>query len=826
VSGASDDRQILHDLAALAGATSPQGMQYPALVLRELRAFPEGLLKRKLTENLAGWATLDAEERKARHARTMALLGEALRASSQLDVPSEANTTAPARATSSPHRPAASSPPPADDRRPTLRQAQGGPSDDPLLHPLRTLKGIGPKKAETLAAKGLTTVGDLLFYLPYRYENRAERTTLRSVAPGTGVLVSGHVLARGAVRMRRFPLAYRIEIRLEGAERVSCVWFRTNREQQAAWERRFPVGAPIEAAGELAFFDGRPSLMHPETGAPGALERGLIPVYSESEGLTTRGVRAWMRTALAMVQGRVGDPLPAGLRARYALIERERALVALHVPADAAVDPTRPDYPPRRRLVFEEFLLLSLGLLVRRRGTHRARGLVHRDCAQAMRELEPGLPFRLTAAQSRALGDIVADLESGHPMHRIVQGDVGSGKTAVALIAAAVAMRNGYQAALMAPTELLAEQHLRNAERFLRPFGLNLALLTGSTPAKARRELAARLQAGSPLLVVGTHALLEADAAFTKLALAIVDEQHRFGVKQRAELAAKGAGGVPPHFLVMSATPIPRTLAMTLYGDLDVSVIDELPPGRHPVETQLVVHEEDRKRLMGHVKHELAAGRQIYWVFPLIEESEKIELKDATRAAELLQQALPQTKVELLHGRLTAAEKDAVMGRFTRGESGVLVATTVIEVGVDVPNASLMVVEHADRFGLSQLHQLRGRVGRGAAKSYCYLRVDEHPHGDVADRLRVMTQTNDGFRIAEADLEIRGAGDLLGTKQSGLPSMHLANPVRDAAVLSQAREAAEEILRTDPTMEQAEHRPLRALVERAWAGKLQFTTAG
>lgn len=817
------DASTLTELAAFLGSLPYEGIEYPALVFKELRCLEDGLVKRKLLENLTGWASLPLEERKARHLRALAIVGNALREPSEAAGEQPSGSTGSMRSIQAPQATTDSTFTPDDTEVDPLAWEN---SEKALALPLSKLKGIGPKRAQTLAAKGLVTIGDLLAYLPYRYDLRVARRTLRGVPVGTGVLVQGHVLARGGVHMRRFPQAYKIEIGLEGNERVAAVWFRMSRPQQEFFSRNYPVNAELEAAGQLDFFDGRPSLIHPELGRPGTLERGLLPVYSETEGITTRSVRQWVGVALESLKGRIGDPLPGEIKRAHKLIGREQALWALHRPESQKDDPLRPDYPPRRRLVFDEFFVLSLGLLVRRHGAHKEKGLRHADTARYADEVAVRLPFPLTGAQMRAVNDIRHDLESGHPMHRLVQGDVGSGKTLVAFLAAAVAMRNGYQVALMAPTELLAEQHMRNAARYLKDFSLQTALLTGSTPAKARRELAARLQSGAPMLVVGTHALLEDDAAFTKLGLAIVDEQHRFGVRQRARLAAKGPEGVMPHFLVMTATPIPRTLAMTLYGDLDVSVIDELPPGRKPVDTKLVVSENDRKQLMAQVKTELAAGRQVYWVFPLIEESEKIELKDATRAAELLQQALPQTKVELLHGKMTAAEKDEVMGRFMRGASGVLVATTVIEVGVDVPNASLMVIEHADRFGLSQLHQLRGRVGRGAAKSSCYLRVDEAVHGDVAARLKVMTETNDGFRIAEADLEIRGSGDLLGTKQSGLPSMHIANPVRDAKTLAEARAAAEAILAADPQLEKPEHKPLRTMLETAWAGRLSFATAG
>lgn len=823
---ASGDSRLF-DLAAFLAAASPENLDYAAKLVTYLqRGYPVWLV-RKLTDNVTGWSKLDPQERRARHARALAIVGDALRHG----LPSPAEAVPPTRPSQDSEQ--QTSPAPASPQTAPW-QFEASP-DDPVAYAegekilgaaVTTLRGIGGKRATALKAKGIRTIGDLLAWLPHRYEARFERTTLRGLSQGIGVLVNGTVLVSGPSPLRRFPQAYRMDIRLASGERVSAIWFHATQAQRDFYARHFPSQAPIELAGTLDFFDGRPTFIHPDIGRPGSLERGLLPIYSEIEGVPAKALRQWIREALARAQTVCADPLPGEIRTTYQLIDRNQALRWLHMPERGVHDPTDPTFPPRRRLAFDEFFLLSLGLLIRRRGMSRETAPILTTLPAACDRVTAVLPFKLTSAQQRVLDDIDADFRAGRPAHRLIQGDVGSGKTLVALIAAAAALLDNRQAAFMVPTELLAEQHLKTAERFLSLAGFQIALLTGTTRIRERKALSERLKAGEPILVIGTHALIEPGVGFTRLAVVIIDEQHRFGVSQRIKLAAHAPSGQAPHLLVMTATPIPRSLAMTLYGDLDLSVIDELPPGRQPVETKLVINETDRRALMRRLKRELADGKQAYWVFPLIEESDKIALKDATRAAVLLQNALPHTRVALLHGRMEAADKEAIMRDFAKGAIGVLVATTVIEVGVDVPNATVMVIENAERFGLAQLHQLRGRVGRGSAGSVCFLRVDAGLYGDAAARLSIMTETQDGFRIAEADLEIRGAGDLLGTKQSGLPSLHIANPIRDAQTLAEARAAAERLLQKDPELRAPEHVPIRKLLEAAWAGRLQFATSG
>jgi ATP-dependent DNA helicase RecG len=440
--------------------------------------------------------------------------------------------------------------------------------------------------------------------------------------------------------------------------------------------------------------------------------------------------------------------------------------------------------------------------------------------------LEALLPFQLTGAQRRVLAEVYADMAKPHPMHRLLQGDVGSGKTIVALFAALVAIENGYQAAFMAPTELLAEQHFSTVHSFAGQLGVDTALLTGELTRTQRRELHGRVQSGDVALVVGTHALIQEGVAFKALGCAVIDEQHRFGVLQRAALRRLGTHGLAPDTLLMSATPIPRTLAMAVYGDLDISVLDELPPGRQPVRT-LLRHEGERAKVYDLVKRELDKGRQAYVVYPLVESSDVMELRDATTMAEELARAVfHDYRVGLVHGKMRAAEKDAVMRRFKAGDIQLLVSTTVIEVGIDVSNATIMVVEHAERFGLAQLHQLRGRVGRGGEASLCILLTPFHRGDDVHRRLQAMASTNDGFKIAEVDLELRGPGEMLGTRQSGLPDFRVANLIRDRTVLDEARQAADEWLRRDPKLESAESRPLRTVLAHRWAGRLELAEIG
>jgi ATP-dependent DNA helicase RecG len=500
------------------------------------------------------------------------------------------------------------------------------------------------------------------------------------------------------------------------------------------------------------------------------------------------------------------EKLPDWLREKYKLVKRFEALENLHLPpSDAGEEFVALASPYHRRIIFEEFFWLELYLAAKKTGLKKEEAPAFKPKLDLVKKLRENLPFQFTGAQSRALDEIVADLGKPHPMHRLVQGDVGSGKTLVALAASLVAIENGFQSAIMVPTEILAEQHYQNAKKFLEPLGIQVGLLTGSMKGSERTQTNQMLKNGMIQIVVGTHALIQEDVEFKNLGLAVIDEQHRFGVHQRGELKRKG---LSPHFLVMTATPIPRTLAMTVYGDLDVSVIDELPPGRSPVVTR-VTYESKHEQVMQFLGDQLKAGRQAYVVYPLVEESEKIDLKDAQSAFEQMQAELPQYKVALLHGKMKPDEKDDVMRRFRSGEFQVLVSTTVIEVGVDVANANIMIIHHAERFGLSQLHQLRGRVGRGKHKSYCVLVLGRAVSDESRARCEIMEKTNDGFKIAEADLELRGPGEFLGARQSGLTGFKMANLVRDVKILQDARAAAFEIFERDVALKQSENRTLR-----------------
>lgn len=501
------------------------------------------------------------------------------------------------------------------------------------------------------------------------------------------------------------------------------------------------------------------------------------------------------------------EKIPTWLREKYELVERFEAIETLHLPpADAGPEFVDQTSKYHRRIIFEEFFWLELFLAAKKSGLKREEAPVFKPKLDLVEKLKANLPFKFTGAQDRALKDIVGDLGKGHPMHRLVQGDVGSGKTLVALASALVAHQNGFQTAIMVPTEILAEQHDQNAKKFLEPLGLTVGLLTGSMKTSERNQTYEMLKKGMIDVVVGTHALIQEAVEFKNLGLVIIDEQHRFGVQQRSELKRKG---ISPHFLVMTATPIPRTLAMTVYGDLDVSIIDELPAGRSPIVTR-VTYESKRAQVMKFLTDQLKTGRQAYVVYPLVEESEKIDLKDAVSAYEEMQaQLAPDFKVGLLHGKMKSDEKDDVMRRFRAREFDVLVSTTVIEVGVDVPNANLMLIEHAERFGLSQLHQLRGRVGRGEHKSYCVLMLGNAVSEESKQRTQIMEQTTDGFKISEADLQIRGPGEFLGARQSGLPGFKMANLVRDVKILQEARTAAFEVLEKDPQLNSLENRTLR-----------------
>ncbi len=698
--------------------------------------------------------------------------------------------------------------------------------------PVQYVKGVGPKLGSLLEGRGLRSVRELLFFFPRRYEDRRAVRAIRDLLPDRSATFEGQVLVKSG---RGFRGKRSLEL-VVGDESgvVQLRWFRV---PGPTFADRFAKGQRVRVSGLVKAFRGRLQMVHPEvTLLDGRadnqaadelpeLEDALVPVYPEIEQLRPAHLRRIIDHALPAAH-RLEDLLPEDLRRRHGLPELADAVASLHRPP-AGTPQEQLDgaqTPWHRRLIYEELLLLELAVLQRKGKVQREPGRAI-PLASPLWESAGGLlPFTLTAAQGRALSEVEADLRRDVPMQRLLQGDVGSGKTAVALTAAAAVARAGLQAAIMAPTEILAEQHARTAERTLSPAGFRVELLTGHTGAADRRRLLAALAAGEVHVLIGTHALIQDDVGFSALALCIVDEQHRFGVLQRAALLARGRAGLgaTPHMLVMTATPIPRTLALTVYGDLDVSVIDELPPGRTPVRTQLF-RDKQRAQVYQRVRQAVLGGRQAYVVFPLVEESEgegMEGIRDATSAAEELSQGpLHGLSVALLHGRMAPDEKDAVMRAFAKGEVQVLVATTVIEVGIDVPNASVMVIEHAERFGLSQLHQLRGRVGRGAAQSECLLLARYAPSEEAWARLAIMEQTTDGFRIAEEDLKIRGPGDFLGTRQSGLPLFTVANLMRDQRLLMLARADAEALLAADPTLGAAENQGLvKLLAQRAAFG--------
>ncbi len=593
---------------------------------------------------------------------------------------------------------------------------------------------------------------------------------------------------------------------------------------------KFPIGRTLVVSGEVRQSPWGWEMPHPEVEPADDLEASpvhfnrIVPVYPGFERHEQRALRELAFRISEAWAAQIDEPLPDALRARLKLPGLGQALRELHFPSgDASLEVLNEHRSlAHQRLAFDELFFLQLGMALRRQGVKVQPGIAF-DVAPALVEKARALlPFRLTGAQERVTSQILRDMARPEPMNRLVQGDVGSGKTAVALMAAAVAVQNGFQVAVMAPTEILAEQHHRTFSKWFAPLGVSVALVTGSGTPKQKAAQREAVASGRVQVAVGTHALIVGEVAYQKLGFVVIDEQHRFGVIQRHALMSKGAR---PDVLVMTATPIPRTLAMTLYGDLDVSVIDELPPGRTPIETK-VWGDKQKPRAWEAVRAELAKGHQAYVVYPLVEESEKVDLADATQGAEQLAAIFPDARIGLLHGRMKQDEKDAVMGAFRAHQLDVLVSTTVIEVGVDVPNASIMVIEHAERFGLSQLHQLRGRVGRGAAKSYCVLVSGYALSEDSRERLAVMERSSDGFVIAERDLEIRGPGEFLGTRQSGLPELAVANLARDQALLAQAQDEARAIIARDPGLDAPEHaRLIRALDER-WEGRLKLARVG
>ncbi|KPL27626.1 MAG: ATP-dependent DNA helicase RecG [Acidithiobacillales bacterium SM1_46] len=663
---------------------------------------------------------------------------------------------------------------------------------------LSVLKGAGPKLRDKLSRLGLRTVQDVLFHLPLRYQDRTHITPIGAIAPGQEALVVGQIELADVAFRRRRTLIVRVA---DGTGSLILRFFHFNSAQQ----ENFARGRKAKLFGEVRAGPGGLEMVHPEYELSDdhmvvAPDAHLTPVYPTTEGVHQLGLRKLTDQALDRYLGAIHEWLPAELLAPLKLPTLQEALAFVHRPPPGApVDALlAARHPAQQRLAFEEMLAfhLSLKRLRARMRRHSAPVLV--GAGSLYTRFLASLPFTPTGAQQRVLAEIGRDLRMPHPMQRLVQGDVGSGKTLVAAGACLAAIDAGWQAAVMAPTELLAEQHWRNFAHWLAPLGLQVAFLTGSLPAKTRRAMVADVSEGRASLVIGTHALFQEDVQFHRLGLIVVDEQHRFGVHQRLQLREKGAAdGLVPHQLIMTATPIPRTLAQSFYADLDVSVIDELPPGRKPVDT-VVIPDARRPEVVTRVRDACLTGRQAYWVCPLIEESENLELQTATQTAEALAGALPELRIALVHGRMKAAEKERIMAAFKAGSVHLLVATTVIEVGVDVPNASLMIIENAERLGLSQLHQLRGRVGRGGAQSTCVLLYQSPLSTAARERLAAVRETNDGFEIARRDLDMRGPGEVLGTRQTGDQQFHIADLVRDQALLPKIEEAAALLLEKYP----------------------------
>lgn len=683
---------------------------------------------------------------------------------------------------------------------------------DVLDTPIEFLKGVGPKRAELLQSElHIRTYADLLHYYPFRHIDRSQFYAISEVDPNAALVqVKGKFIriesASGGKRTTRLVGAFQDH---SGAI-MEVVWFRG-----ITWIRQ-SIKPNVEYVlfGKPSLYRSKLQMTHPEIepaeNFTGPLKGGLEGVYSTTEKLKARKIdsrtlRKLMETLLPQVLPQIRNTLPAYLMKRQGLMDRAAALQEIHFP-----ESTASLAQAQQTLKFEELFFVQMRLFtIKEKRNETVRGLVFGSVGEHFNTFyQNHLPFDLTGAQKRVIKEIRKDLGSGKQMNRLLQGDVGSGKTAVALLCALIAIDNGFQATIMAPTEILAQQHFETIQSLLEDMPLNVALLTGSSKTAYRKQLHADLQNGHTHLLIGTHALLEDQVKFHNLGLVIIDEQHRFGVAQRSRLWKKNT--TPPHVLVMTATPIPRTLAMTIYGDLDVSVIDELPPGRKPVKT---VHRYDKHRLQvfGFMKEEIKKGRQVYVVYPLIEESEKLDYKDLMDGYESICRAfpMPEYQVSIVHGKMKPEDKDHEMKRFLEKQTQIMVATTVIEVGVNVPNASVMIIESAERFGLSQLHQLRGRVGRGADQSYCILMTGHKLSNEGRERIRTMCETNDGFRIAEVDLKLRGPGDLMGTQQSGALDFAIADIVKDTAILKAAREEAEYIYDNDPKLEHAQLAPVK-----------------
>jgi ATP-dependent DNA helicase RecG len=691
---------------------------------------------------------------------------------------------------------------------------------DPLDIPIQYIRKVGPQRAKLLARLNIRTSGDALYYLPYRYEDRRSIKNICRLAhslleTATGKVVSSEVIRLPRSRHKIFELVIS-----DGTGLLKGKWF-----NQPYMKKHFSPGQEVILSGivkanyrgggfemdnpEYEFTDEDTDLIHTSR---------IVPVYRTTAGMSVRVLRSIMFNVLSGCIDHVTDPVPEDILSKYGFPPLKDSIYNAHFPGPEAdmgnLNRGTSDY--QRRLSFDELFKLGLGIAVMKNAAAKERGIAFAPSGELVRKLKEKLSFRLTSAQERVFHEILDDMRKPHPMNRLVQGDVGCGKTIVALMTMLSAVECGYQAAMMAPTEILAEQHFLAIHALVEDLGLRICLITGGKKERPVQDISS----GGMDIIVGTHALIQEGITFRNLGLAVIDEQHRFGVMQRASLRMKAGN---PDVLVMTATPIPRTLAMTVYGDLDYSVIDELPAGRNPVVTRIFGHSQ-KQFIYRALSAEVRKGRQAYVVYPVIEESENSDLKSALMGRTALEKIFPDFRIGLIHGKMRTAERESVMASFKSREIDILVSTTVIEVGVDVPNATMMLIVHAERFGLSQLHQLRGRVGRGSDQSYCFL-LAYSPYGDDAKRrLNVMEETSDGFRIAEEDLDIRGPGEFLGTRQSGMPDLKIASIVRDSGLLDLSRKEAFSMVGNDPCLESCP--PLRKAVERFWSGKTElFKTA-
>ncbi len=781
-------------------------MRVQLSALRRCSADPSVLQKLEIL--FAGFDTLPADQKRDRVLRATAMVA-ALEPGRIPPVPMSAIKTSTS----------ASSAPPAES-----------PATPVVLDtPIQYCKGIGPKRAELLRKLGITTVEEALFYIPWRYEDRGNLKKIGRISIGSYETVMGEVVSAEVVETKRkWVKVFELLVTDKSGLLVGS-WY-----NQAFMKKSFKPGQKVVLSGIVKsnpYRGGLPQIDNPDyeimddTEPDSLIHAGrTVPIYRTTSGLSVRYLRSMMKTIIDSCGNTMPDILPEYIIKKYSLLSAAEALSEVHFPEqekDIFVL-NRGESAAHRRMSFEELFTLELGLALRKQGTAAAKkGIAFKSVNKLESALRAKLPYRLTIAQERVIAEIKNDMTGDRSMNRLVQGDVGCGKTIVAMIAMLMAVENGYQACLMAPTEILATQHYQNIEALALPLGITVRQLVGGLRKKAKETTLAEIGSGAVGIVVGTHALIEQNVQFKRLGLAIIDEQHRFGVMQRSTLTSKG---YDPDVLVMTATPIPRTLALTVYGDLDVSVIDEMPPGRSPTVTR-IYFEPRRREAYQFLDEELKKGRQVYVVYPLVEETEKSDLKAATEmAAHIQKDIFPNWRVGLLHGRMKADEKEAAMAAFKANETHILISTTVIEVGVDVPNATVMVIEHPERFGLAQLHQLRGRVGRGGHQSYCILMGPRMFADEARERLNAFARTTDGFKIAEEDLRLRGPGEFMGTRQSGLPDLRAANIIRDADLLEKARTEAFALIQQDAALT---HYPqLRDSLRRRWQGKLGLLSVG